>query len=307
MEEPKIAVLLPCLNEGQSISEVVARSFKALPTAKVYVYDNGSEDNTFIAAENAGAITRRESKRGKGNVVRRMFADIDADIYVMFDGDGTYEVEAAPFMVDLLIRSQLDLVTGKRVDERKSDAVYRFGHRIGNKVFTYVLKRVFGSDCEDVLSGYRVMSKRFVKSFPSVARGFEIEVEMTAHASLLQLPSAEYSTVYSERPADSFSKLNTFRDGLRISRSLFRIFRSYSPSRFFGSFALIFGVSSVPFFLRWRSGTESAKDSDHLVLGAMFVVLSMLTFVLGVSLNASSRMRLDVLRLKYLSISTHFE
>lgn len=297
-----IAVLLPCLNEGQIISEVVTRCHRALPSAVVYVYDNGSDDGTFVSAQNAGAVVRMEPKRGKGNVVRRMFADINADVYVMLDGDGTYEIEAAPHMIDLLISRQLDLVTGNRIDGNSSVGVYRLGHRFGNRIFTSVLRRIFGSDCEDVLSGYRVMTKRFVKSFPTVSRGFEIEVEMTAHASLLRLPCAEYPTVYVERPLDSLSKLNTFRDGFRIARSLFQIFRAHSPARFFGTFSLLFGILSLPFLFAWRNSRTVISATDGLILGGMFATFAALLFSLGVILNALSRSRTQALRLQYLLI-----
>lgn len=307
LKDPIIAVLLPCLNEGRVIAEVVRRSHQALPTATVYVYDNGSNDGTCESAQSAGAIVRFEPKRGKGNVIRRMFADIEADIYVMLDGDGTYEIEAAPYMIDLLRISQLDLVTGKRIDKNSTEALYRFGHRIGNRLFTTVLRRVFGSDCEDVLSGYRVMTKRFVKSFPAVSKGFEIEVEMTAHASLLRLPSGEYPTFYVERPADSFSKLSTFRDGFRIARSLFQIFRAYSPSRFFGTLSLISGGLSTPFFIKWGNSAELATATDSLIFGALFALISALVFALGVILNAFSRNRVETLRLNYLTIPLEVE
>ena len=297
-----IAVILPCLNEAQIIEVVVKRARMILPTAVIYVYDNGSDDGTFEAAKHAGAVVRSEPKRGKGNVVRRMFADIEADIFVMLDGDGTYEIEAAPQMIDLLIDRQLDLVTGNRISEDSGAKVYRLGHRFGNRIFTFSLRKIFGSECEDVLSGYRVMSRRFVKSFPSVARGFEIEVEMTAHASLLRLPCGEYPTKYVERPINSFSKLSTFGDGLRIARSLFQLFRSHAPARFFGTFSMLFAITSAPFFFSWGRSEKLKADIDTLLIGTMFATFSALVFALGVTLNALSRNRIETLRLRYLSI-----
>jgi glycosyltransferase involved in cell wall biosynthesis len=283
------------------ISQVVEQLLTILPGSIVYVYDNNSDDDTINEALKAGAIVRSEPMRGKGNVVRRMFADIEADIYVMLDGDGTYEIGAAPAMISLLKANQLDLVTGKRVDEDMKSSTYRRGHRLGNRLFTSSLRRIFNSNCEDVLSGYRVMSRRFVKSFPTVSRGFEIEVEMTAHASLLRVPTGEKQTMYRERPANSFSKLNTYSDGLRIARSLFRIFRSYSPSRFFGTISILMSLISIPFFYQHFSQSNSSS-SNQLIVGLIFATLSALILSVGIVLNAVSRLRTESLRLVYLSI-----
>lgn len=298
---PEVAVLLPCLNEEVVIAEVVARAKASLPNSTIYVYDNNSDDQTASKARSAGAEVRVEPLRGKGNVVRRMFADIEADYYIMLDGDGTYEIEAAPKMLEILISENLDLVTGKRIDVTSGSATYRPGHRLGNKLFTTALRKIFDSTCEDVLSGYRIMTRRFVKSFPTVSRGFEIEVEMTAHASLLRVPTGEFETKYVERPANSFSKLNTYRDGIRIARSLFRIFRSYSPSRFFGSLSLIMAISSLPLLLQ-KANETSLRDSANLIVGLIFVLLSALLLSVGIVLNAVSRHRTETLRLAYLSI-----
>lgn len=296
-----VAVVIPCLNEEQAIGSVVTDIRAALPGACVYVYDNGSTDKTLEVATAAGAIVRREKLRGKGNVVRRMFADVDAQIYVMFDGDGTYETAAAPALVEKLRSEKLDLVTGVRVDKRNSDGTYRRGHRIGNAFFTSLLKKVFQSDCADVLSGYRVMSRRFVKSFPTVARGFEIEVEMTAHASLLRVPTDDVETDYGDRAAGTTSKLNTYRDGLRIVRALFRIYRAYAPSRFFGTLAAASGVLAGLFLLvtRWD---DSTGLSAYTVASGIFFVVAALLLSVGVILNALARQRVELLRLNYLSI-----
>lgn len=302
----RVAVLIPCLNEEIAIADVVRRSLVTLPDAQVYVYDNGSTDGTVSVASAAGAIVRSETKRGKGNVVRRMFADIEADVYVMIDGDGTYEIEAAPRMIEMLLSNRLDMVTGNREEDGSSEATYRKGHRLGNRLFTGSLKKIFKSDCDDVLSGYRVMSRRFVKSFPTVSRGFEIEVEMTAHASVLRAPTGEYPTRYVERPANSFSKLNTYRDGMRIARSLLNIFRSYSPSRFFGSLALVALASSVPFFARARF-SENADFTNSVLPALILVLLFALILMVGIILNAMSRQRVEMLRLAYLSIAASDE
>ena len=296
-----VAVLVPCLNEAVVISQVVEQLLTTLPGSIVYVYDNNSDDDTANAAQKAGAIVRNEPMRGKGNVVRRMFADIEADIYVMLDGDGTYEIEAAPAMISQLKSNRLDLVTGIRVDKDQNSATYRRGHRLGNQIFTSSLRQIFSSNCEDVLSGYRVMSRRFVKSFPTISRGFEIEVEMTAHASLLRVPTGELPTIYKERSANSFSKLNTYSDGLRIGRSLFRIFRSYSPSRFFGTIAVMMALISLPFFYQHFWQLESSS-SNQLIVALIFATLSALILSVGIILNAISRTRTEVLRLAYLSI-----
>jgi len=243
------------------------------------------------------------STKGKGNVVRRMFADVDADIYVMLDGDGTYEAAAAPAMVGLLIEQNLDLVTGNRVDDQSSHNTYRAGHRLGNALFTKSVKTIFRSSCEDVLSGYRVMSRRFVKSFPLDARGFEVEVEMTAHASLLRVPTGEFATTYRDRVDGSPSKLNTYRDGIRIARALFRIFRSYSPSRFFGSLAGASGLVAI-ISLILATNDESDGISAYTVLSGITLVLAALLLSVGVILNSLARQRRETLRLAYLSITS---
>jgi glycosyltransferase involved in cell wall biosynthesis len=296
----KVAVILPCYNEEIAIAQVVKELQEFLPGAKIYVYDNGSSDKTNETAQCAGAIVRFEPRKGKGNAVRRAFADIDADVYVMLDGDGTYDAGAAPDMVKLLRDHHLDLVTGIRIDDRKSDDTYRSGHRLGNIVFTTVVRKIFSSTCEDVLSGYRVMSKRFVKSFPTSAKGFEIEVEMTAHASLLRVPTAEYHTTYRDRPSLSVSKLNTYSDGIRIARALFRIFRSYSPSRFFGTLSVASAFISCIFFLNSGTPSGDALRTEHL-MGGLFTLLATLLLSVGIILNAVTRQRVEALRLFYLN------
>ena len=212
-----IAVLVPCFNEELTVGRTVEAFREALPSATIYVYDNNSSDRTVDIARAAGAIVRHETRQGKGNVVRRMFADIDADIYVLVDGDATYEAEAAPRMVRLMIEENLDFVNGARVS--RSMEAYRRGHRLGNYVLTSMVRNIFGRQFTDMLSGYKVFSRRYVKSFPAMSRGFEIETELTVHALELRMPSAEELTAYGERPSGSVSKLSTFRDGAESSAS----------------------------------------------------------------------------------------
>ncbi|HKH02654.1 MAG TPA: glycosyltransferase family 2 protein, partial [Bradyrhizobium sp.] len=207
----RIAVLVPCFNEEAAVATVVHAFRKALPSAQIFVYDNNSSDRTAEVAREAGAEVRSERRQGKGHVVRRMFADVDADVYVLVDGDATYDAPSAPRMIDALVSDRLDMVVGLRVDQVR--AAYRPGHRTGNWMLTSFLSSVFGQAFKDILSGYRVFSRRFVKSFPVLSDGFEIETELTVHALELALPAAEIETPYYARPEGSFSKLNTWRDG----------------------------------------------------------------------------------------------
>src|ERR1700758_5823074 len=220
----RIAVLIPCYNEEAAVATVVGDFAKALPLAQIYVYDNNSSDRTVEVARAAGAEVRSERRQGKGNVVRRMFADVDADIYVLVDGDATYDAASAPEMIEALVEAHLDMVVGLRVDQ--VEAAYRRGHRLGNRMLTRFLSSMFGQQFEDVLSGYRIFSRRFVKSFPVLSDGFEIETELTVHALELALPTAEIETPYFARPEGSFSKLNTYRDGLRILATILKLYRS---------------------------------------------------------------------------------
>ena len=296
---PRVAVLLPCLNEAATIGAVVQDFARALPDAQIWVYDNGSTDATAEVARDAGARVAVEPRRGKGNVVRRMFADVDADVYVMVDGDGTYEAAAAPAMVTMLLEQHLDMVTGTRLEEVDADGAFRRGHRFGNSVFSGAVRAMFRSDCSDVLSGYRVLSRRFVKSFPSVGGGFEIEVEMTAHASLLRVPTGELQTRYVERDASSESKLRTYRDGVRIGLALFRLFRSFSPSRFFGTFA---GLAAVVSLLFLTGVFADGLGASRAEMGVAFATLATLLLSVGIILNAAMRQRVEMLRLRYLEI-----
>src|SRR3978361_291340 len=251
--QPRIAVLVPCFNEEAAVATVVADFRKSLPSADIYVYDNNSSDRTKAIAVEAGAQVRSERRQGKGHVVRRMFADIDADIYVLVDGDATYDAASAPRMIERLKADHLDMVVGLRIDQ--AEAAYRPGHRAGNWMLTRFLSSVFGQEFKDILSGYRVFSRRFVKTFPVLSDGFEIETELSVHALELALPVAEIETPYFARPEGSFSKLNTWRDGFRILGTILKLYRSEKPLRFFtaiGSFLMLVSVGlAIPVILTY--------------------------------------------------------
>ncbi len=246
----RIAVLVPCFNEEAAVATVVADFRKALPSAEIFVYDNNSSDRTVAVARDAGAQVRSERRQGKGHVVRRMFADVDADIYVLVDGDATYDAASAPRMIDRLLSDHLDMVVGFRVDQ--VEAAYRPGHRTGNRMLTGFLSSVFGQAFKDILSGYRVFSRRFVKSFPVLSDGFEIETELSVHALELALPVAEIETPYYARPEGSFSKLNTWRDGFRIFGTILKLYRSEKP------LALFHGDRGVS-----DAGFDRPRDPHH--------------------------------------------
>src|SRR5919107_4105787 len=251
--QPRIAVLLPCFNEEATIAATVAGFRAALPAAAIYVYDNNSRDETREIAAAGGAIVRSERQQGKGHVVRRMFADIDADVYVMADGDLTYDPTAAQGMVDLLIAEQLDMVVGTRRHEAKE--AYRGGHVFGNKLFTGLLSGLFGRSFSDIFSGYRAFSRRFVKSFPVLSSGFEIETEMSVHALELRMPVGEVETRYLARPEGSESKLSTFGDGWRILKTIGTLYRVERPVLFYGTIALALVVAafilSIPLIMTY--------------------------------------------------------
>lgn len=234
----RIAVLLPCYNEAVTIAKVVADFQMSLPGAAVYVYDNNSSDGTGAIARAAGAVVRAEKRQGKGNVIRRMFADIDADIYVLADGDGTYSALFAPMLIDALISDELDFVNGSRVSTLSG--AYRPGHQFGNRLLSGIVRWIFGPQFSDMLSGYKVLSRRFVKSFPAMSSGFETETELAVHALELRMPCAELPTPYSERPEGSVSKLNTVRDGARIMLMIVKLIKEERPLMFFGLFGLLF-------------------------------------------------------------------
>ncbi|MGI4746852.1 MAG: glycosyltransferase [Janthinobacterium lividum] len=299
---PRVAVLIPCYNEEVAIGQVV-RDFRAsLPYATVHVYDNNSTDRTRDVARAAGAVVRIEALQGKGHVVRRMFADIDADLYVLVDGDGTYDAESAPALIGLLRTEGLDMVNAARVTDRT--AAYRRGHLLGNHVLTGLVNIIFGKRLSDMLSGYRVFSRRFVKSFPALSSGFETETELTVHALELRMPIAELPTRYIERQEGSTSKLRTYRDGMRILRTIVILMKQERPLAFFSVIAIVMllvglglGIPVVLQFLASR--TVPRLPSAVLALG--FVLIACLSFVCGLILDSVTRGRLEFKRLAYLS------
>jgi glycosyltransferase involved in cell wall biosynthesis len=298
----RIAVLVPCYNEEAAVATVVADFRKALPAATIHVYDNNSKDRTIAVARAAGAEVRSETHQGKGHVVRRMFADIDADVYVLVDGDATYDAPSAPAMIEKLLSEHLDMVVGLRVDQ--SVAAYRPGHRTGNWMLTAFLASVFGEAFKDILSGYRVFSRRFVKSFPVLSDGFEIETELSVHALELALPVAEIATPYYARPEGSFSKLNTWRDGFRILGTILRLYRTEKPLRFFtaiGVFLMLVSIGlAIPIvFTYLEEGVVPRLPTAVLSTGLMIVAV--LSISSGLVLDTVTRGRREMKLLAYLS------
>ena len=300
---PRIAVLIPCYNEAAAITAVVRDFAAALPEAVIYVYDNNSKDETRARAAEAGAIVRTETFQGKGNVVRRMFADIEAEVYVLVDGDGTYDAPSARKMVDQLLENSLDMVNGARV--AVAAAAFRPGHAFGNRLLTGTVAAIFGDRLTDMLSGYRVMSRRFVKSFPALATGFETETELTVHALELRLPVAEVSTPYRDRPVGSQSKLRTFHDGFRILKTIFYLVREERPLQFFSGVgvlfvvaALVLGAPLIPEFIR----TGLVPRIPTAVLATGLVLLGAISFVTGLILDLVTLGRREMKRLHYLSL-----
>lgn len=298
-----IAVILPCFNEAAAISDVIARFREALPGAAVYVIDNKSTDGTADAARSAGARVIEEPLKGKGNAVRRAFADIDADIYVMADGDGTYDASAAPSMVEAMTARTLDMVVGIR--STTSEAAYRPGHELGNKAFSFLFRRLFAFEFTDILSGYRVFSRRFVKSFPSGSKGFEIELEMSAHAALLRLPVAEIETAYGARAEGGESKLNTFSDGLRILRRMLTFLRLHRPMLLFGALSalgvLAAMILTAPVLSHYLE-TGLVPRLPTAILAATISLASIVFLLIGVVLDAQARHFSETKRLAYLRL-----
>jgi glycosyltransferase involved in cell wall biosynthesis len=300
--ETSVAVLIPCFNEAAAITETIAAFKRELPGALIYVYDNNSRDDTAALAAAAGAIVRHEPLQGKGHVVRRMFSDIEADIYVLVDGDGTYDASSASKMVELLEQNHLDLVNGVRVTDCKG--AYRPGHRFGNTLLTGLVASLFGNRFQDLLSGYKVFSRRFIKSFPALSTGFEIETELAVHALELRMPVAERPTVYKERQQGSVSKLNTWRDGLRILRMIVLFLKEKRPLYFFSmiglamaTLAVLLAVPLLDTYLR----TGLVPRFPTAILSTGLMILAFLSFVAGVILDTVTRAHLATKRLIYLN------
>jgi glycosyltransferase involved in cell wall biosynthesis len=305
--QPRIAVLLPCFNEEAAIVDTVAGFQTALPTATIYVEDNNSRDRTAELARAAGAVVRTEKQQGKGHVVRRMFADVDADIYIMADGDLTYDPKAAPDMVRMLVDDQMDMVVGTR--QHAVAEAYRGGHVIGNRLFTGLLTRLFGRSFTDIFSGYRVFSRRFVKSFPALSEGFEIETEISVHALELRMPVGELVTKYGARPEGSASKLATYRDGWRILKTIATLYRVERPVLFYGGLAaLLVAVAvilAVPLLITYLdTGLVPRFPTAILVTG--IVIVAVLSFFAGLILDTVTRGRREMRRLAYLAYPAPF-
>jgi|CXWK01.1.fsa_nt_gi glycosyltransferase involved in cell wall biosynthesis len=299
-----VAVLLPCYNEEATIADVVSRFRQTLPEAAIYVYDNNSKDLTALRARSAGAFVVREPRQGKGNVVRRMFADIEADIYVMADGDGTYAPEDAPQLINLLLTEGADMAVGTR--RGVEDDAGRTGHAFGNRMFNGLYKRLFGSEFTDIFSGYRVFTRRMVKSFPAVSGGFEIETEMSVHASQLRLPVSELALDYGRRPEGSNSKLSTYRDGAKILFMFAMLMKETHPARFFGVIAIAMFLAGLGFALPvvveyLQTGLVPRMPTWIFSIGLMIV--SLLLAVTGMILDSVARGRAEQKRNFYLSVS----
>jgi glycosyltransferase involved in cell wall biosynthesis len=309
MKSARIAVLIPCFNEAVAIGKVVSDFRAALGDAVVYVYDNNSTDSTAEMAVAAGAVVRRETLQGKGHVIRRMFADIEADAYVLVDGDDTYDAAAAPAMVSLLLEGQLDMVNGRRTEIAAQATgpagAYRRGHRMGNKVLSGLVRAVFGDRIQDMLSGYRVFSRRFVKTFPALASGFETETEFTIHALNLMMPLAELPVAYRERGVGSDSKLRTYSDGLRILRTIVVLVKEERPLQFFtsvGAFLLVLGVVLGAPVVATYLHIGLVPRLPTAVLATGIILLSFLAFSCGLILDSVARARKEAKRFAYLAI-----
>lgn len=299
----RIAVLVPCYNEETAIGKVVADFRNALPEADIYVYDNNSKDKTAEVAQAAGAIVRCEPLQGKGNVVRRMFADVEADVYVLVDGDATYDAESAPKMIRALLDGSLDMVNGARVTD--IEKAYRPGHRFGNWMLTSMVSWVFGNRFTDMLSGYRIMSRRYVKSFPALSAGFETETELTVHALELRMPTAEIATPYKDRPVGSASKLSTFKDGFRILWTIIVLVKEERPMQFFSLIAAAVAFASMiliePIIAEFlETGLVPRLPTAILSMGMM--ILAFLSITCGMILDTVTRGRREMKRMRYLNI-----
>jgi glycosyltransferase involved in cell wall biosynthesis len=300
----RIAAVIPCYNEALSIAQVVAQFRAALPDAEIHVFDNNSSDDTAAIARESGAFVTHVAAAGKGNVVRRMFADVEADVYVTVDGDATYDVASAPRLVETLVQGNLDMVVGCRVDDGQNALTYRAGHRFGNRMLTGAVAQLFGGGLTDMLSGYRVFSRRYAKSFPALSHGFEIETELTVHALELRMPYAELDTTYSTRPEGSHSKLSTYRDGWRILRTICKLFISERPLQFFTILAAALALGAIalviPLLVTYlHTGLVPRLPTAVLATGAMLA--AMLSMVCGVVMHAIRLGRREAKRLRYLA------
>ena len=300
-----VAVLVPCYNEEITIGKVVADFRAALSDATIYVYDNNSRDNTIDVAQRAGAVVRKELRQGKGNVVRRMFADIEADVYVLVDGDDTYDASASEVLVKRLVEERLDFINAMRVSTAKD--AYRAGHRFGNWLLTGLVRQIFGRQFNDMLSGYKILSRRFVKSFPAMSSGFETETELAVHALELRMPSTEVATVYKERPPGSVSKLRTYSDGAQIMLLIARLVKDERPLRFFGlsglSLIVVAILLSIPLLVTYLE-TGLVPRFPTAILSAALVIVGVLSIFAGLILDMTTTTRREMKRLIYLSLPT---
>jgi glycosyltransferase involved in cell wall biosynthesis len=303
---PRIAAIVPCYNEEAAVAKVVTDLLEAVPNISVYVYDNNSTDRTAEVAASAGAIVRREERKGKGNVVRRAFADIDADIYLLIDGDDTYDAFAAPEMIRELVDNHLDHVLGCRKEEHEGEGAYRPGHAQGNKLFNRLVGFLFGEPVTDMLSGYRIFSRRFVKSFPAQSREFEIETELTIHSMALRVPQKEVLIGFRDRPAGSESKLRTYHDGFRILGLIGRLLAHERPFAFYGGLGLVAFVVSlilgVPVIVEFFQ-TGLVERFPTAILASSLAVIAALCVVVGTVLSGVLKARREALRLSYLRLS----
>ena len=300
---PDLAILIPCFNEAVALPSVIADFKEAFPNAAIFVYDNNSSDGSADVARRCGAQVRQEPQQGKGNVVRRMFADVDADVYLLVDGDDTYSAKTGPTMLRMLLEHQLDMVVGKRISADTSS--YRFGHQLGNRTFTGIVGWLFGDRVSDMLSGYRVLSRRFVKSFPALSTGFEIETELTVHALSLNIPLGEVPSEYTGRPASSESKLHTVRDGVRILLMILRLTKSEKPLLFFSAIFAVLAAAAlilgVPLILEWLQ-TGLVTRLPTALLSASLMVIGFLGLTNGILLSSLARNQREIKRMHYVNL-----
>lgn len=290
----KVAVLIPCYNEALSIFKVISDFQTTLPNADIYVYDNNSTDDTAEIARKAGATVRFVHQRGKGNVIRKMFADIDADIYIMVDGDATYTAKDVILMIQKLQQDKSDMVVAVR--KAKSEASYPMFHVFGNNLFNFIMKFLFGGDFHDVFSGYRAFTKRFVKTFPVTTNGFDIEAELSIHALTLSIPCSEIESEYLERPQNSHSKLNTIKDGFHIIISILRLFVDNKPLPFFSTISILCLIFSSALFIY-----NDTMSSNEFIISMIVILISILSLFSGLILRYSSKIQLEVKRILFLS------